>query len=274
MLAYYRSERLKRDLDFPIDKGARFMTELIKSIDLSDKTFLFINLMEMHDPYKKFSLKAQWDDFAGVKKIKMRKINYFKKQYILEAQYLDSMLKNIISILKNKIDYDNSMIIITSDHGQAFKEHDYFLHGNYLYNELVEIPLIIKYPNGKKFKVKDGYQSLVNIKKHIADVLEGEISDTLTTETAFSETYGLMMGIPKAYEYRRDYIEDKHDKLRKAVFKDGFKLSVNGSDAKVEEFLKKGKPVRIGDYKDQYNDLLNELNIFKGNEKFEIPPSL
>ena len=268
MVAYYRSERLKRDLDFPLDKGARNMNDLLKSMYFDEKTFLFLNLMEMHDPYNKFSLKEQWQDFTGIKKISDRKVNYFKKQYALEAEYLDGRLEAIVSTLKNKFDYENSMIIITSDHGQAFKEHGYFLHGDYTYDELVRVPLIIKYPKSRKFGAKKGYQSLVNIKKLISDIIEGGTDESLTTETAFSETFGLMMGLPKEFSFRRHYVNSLHNKLRKSVFKDGFKLTLNGTDGTVEEFLKGEKPVEKKDFKDEYKDLLNELKIFNAGDRF------
>jgi Arylsulfatase A and related enzymes len=96
-----------------------------------------------------------------------------KKGILAEMEYLDEQIGKLISTLKKAGKYDNTMIIITSDHGQAINEHGYMLHSTYLYDELVRIPLIIKYPNGKKFEAKKGYQNLVYLPKLIKDVLEG-----------------------------------------------------------------------------------------------------
>jgi arylsulfatase A-like enzyme len=41
------------------------------------------------------------------------------------------------------------MIIITSDHGEEFYDHNGWEHGHSLYNELLKVPLIIKFPNSK-----------------------------------------------------------------------------------------------------------------------------
>jgi arylsulfatase A-like enzyme len=41
------------------------------------------------------------------------------------------------------------MIIFTSDHGEEFYEHKGWLHEHSLYNELIKVPLIIKFPNSK-----------------------------------------------------------------------------------------------------------------------------
>ena len=46
--------------------------------------------------------------------------------------------------LKAKNVYDQSLIIVLSDHGQAFRERNYYGHGIFLYDEIVEVPLIGK----------------------------------------------------------------------------------------------------------------------------------
>ncbi len=52
------------------------------------------------------------------------------------------LLKNLIKLKLDK----KTMIIITSDHGELFGEHNYyFLHGWFLYEPLIRVPLIIKY---------------------------------------------------------------------------------------------------------------------------------
>ena len=42
--------------------------------------------------------------------------------------------------------YDRTTIVITADHGEEFWEHGDFEHGHTLYDELVRVPLIIKFP--------------------------------------------------------------------------------------------------------------------------------
>jgi len=50
--------------------------------------------------------------------------------------------------LKENGDYDDTLIIITSDHGEHFGEHGLWSHAASLYNEVLHIPLIIKFPRG------------------------------------------------------------------------------------------------------------------------------
>ncbi len=67
-----------------------------------------------------------------------------------EIRYTDEFLiKPLIEELKRLSLYDNTMIILTSDHGEEFYEHRGWLHEHSLYNELIKVPLIIKYPGSK-----------------------------------------------------------------------------------------------------------------------------
>jgi choline-sulfatase len=62
--------------------------------------------------------------------------------------YMDNCIGTLFTILKKFNLYDNSLIIITADHGEEFQEHGYMLHANpYYYEELIHVPLIVKLPN-------------------------------------------------------------------------------------------------------------------------------
>jgi arylsulfatase A-like enzyme len=72
--------------------------------------------------------------------------------------YVDNAVGEFLSYLKEKELYENSFIILFSDHGEEFREHGKFLHVQ-LYEEVIRIPLIIKFPyNAKK---QDKYGELV-----------------------------------------------------------------------------------------------------------------
>jgi arylsulfatase A-like enzyme len=51
----------------------------------------------------------------------------------------------LASLKKNRL-YENTMIIITADHGELFGEHGKYGHGRYLFQEEIHVPLIVKYP--------------------------------------------------------------------------------------------------------------------------------
>lgn len=262
---------IKRILDYPLDKGGTVTVAMFKNEDLFQPFFKFINFIDAHEPYTGVDSIDFEKNQVGLLKFNKSKTNRLRRQYSLEAEFLDSKIGEIIKSLKSKGLYDNTLIIITSDHGQALNEHGFVGHGIFLSKEIIEIPLIIKYPHQKKFTEKTGYQNLVNIKKLILDVIEGGDDSSLTTETTFSESYGLVDPIRTPYLSSTDYVMSHMQKLRKAVFKNGFKLNVNGTDGLIEEFTKDGKDVDPNDYKKEFEDLKNELEIFAGSKSFKLP---
>jgi len=68
--------------------------------------------------------------------------------YDSEIRYVDYAIGNLFYELRKEGLYDNSLVIVTSDHGEEFKEHGDIDHKPKLYEELIHVPLVIKFPNG------------------------------------------------------------------------------------------------------------------------------
>lgn len=78
-----------------------------------------------------------------------------KELYDAEVRYVDDSIGQLLETLEELDIYNDSLIIITSDHGEEFWEHDGFEHGHTLYNELINVPLIIKLPDNKNSETID-----------------------------------------------------------------------------------------------------------------------
>ena len=266
-----REKLISEVINFPLDKGAELTNKMLLNGNWESKFFRFINFLEVHEPYRNYNSKEVWNNVTGIKPISQNSIKNVRKEYLAEMEYLDEQIGKLISTLKKVGKYDNTMIIITSDHGQAINEHGYMLHSTYLYDELVRIPLIIKYPNSKKFETKKGYQNLVYLPKLIKDILEGGDDSSVYSETTFSEAYGAVIVLPGGYKDREEYVKKTYEKLRKAVYKENYKLTVNGTDGTIEDFLKDGKEISVEENREKAKELLEEIEIFKGKEEFIIP---
>jgi arylsulfatase A-like enzyme len=68
--------------------------------------------------------------------------------YDAEIAFNDASFGAFIAKLKQLGLYEGSLIILLSDHGEAFAEHGSWQHGSTLYDEVVAIPLVIKFPKG------------------------------------------------------------------------------------------------------------------------------
>ncbi|MDE1865504.1 MAG: sulfatase [Candidatus Micrarchaeota archaeon] len=260
--------------DFPLDKGSGETNRLLFNSKLQRRLFLFINLLEPHEPYRNENRKERWDHYAEVRGIGARSLERLWGSYVEEAEYLDGRIGELIEMLKGRGLYDDSLIIVTSDHGQAFNEHGFLYHSIYLYDEVVRVPLIIKYPRGRRFRKRKGYQSLVDLPRLVMDVVGGGDDSAITSEVAFSESFGDIHTaefMPENYKSRAGRLARIYEKHRKAVYKGRFKLSVNGTDGAVEEFLKDGKPSDSSVHMKEFSDLCRELRDFAPDPGFKIP---
>ena len=71
-----------------------------------------------------------------------------------EVGYTDAVLVGALTAkLKALGIYDDTLIVLTSDHGEEFYEHGNWLHGHSLYDESLKVPLIVKFP-GSKYRRK------------------------------------------------------------------------------------------------------------------------
>ena len=78
--------------------------------------------------------------------IEIDKIKRARAAYYGMITELDELIGRVITTLKRTGQYDNTIIIYTSDHGESLGEHGLW-HKNNLYDCSVRIPLLIKGPN-------------------------------------------------------------------------------------------------------------------------------
>ena len=119
-----KSEEEKK-FDLRKDKGAKVFTELINGMSINQPFFLFVNLMEMHEPYIRSEYghllnKSKWSDYFGYKKFSNSERSEIKRIYLQNASLIDYTILEVLKFLVHSKIYDNTMLIITSDHGQAF----------------------------------------------------------------------------------------------------------------------------------------------------------
>ena len=91
--------------------------------------------------------------------------------YDAEIAHLDERINAIFDELKARELYDNSLIIVISDHGEAFAEHGFTGHLNSLYEEEIRVPLIIRYPGGDIRGVEPKATSLTGVSNTVLGYL-------------------------------------------------------------------------------------------------------
>jgi arylsulfatase A-like enzyme len=80
------------------------------------------------------------------KKIPAQERTDIEKVYEAGVYTFDHRFGQFITFLKRQNIYRDSLIILLSDHGEEFMDHGGWEHGHSLYNELIKIPLLVKFP--------------------------------------------------------------------------------------------------------------------------------
>jgi arylsulfatase A-like enzyme len=131
--------------------------------------FLFINYMDAHWPYVppppfagRFpgrlpgGLSADAFDDLQHDVIRLRRQitdaerNHLIAGYDGALAFLDSELERLVERLKTLELYDNTLFIVTSDHGESFGDRQFLGHAMSVYQDQVLVPLLIKYPRSSE----------------------------------------------------------------------------------------------------------------------------
>ena len=88
--------------------------------------------------------------------------------------YADKKLGEIFSFLKNKNIYEDSLIIIMSDHGVSFDENIFLRMNGNANTQISKVPLIIKKPFQKKARVIKEYANIIDVGSTLVNFLNNK----------------------------------------------------------------------------------------------------
>ncbi len=105
------------------------------------------------DPYEGIDLD-RWSAYLeavrrGEVMVEPERIERLRAAYDGELRAIDDEVGRLFAELKRLGLYDQTLIVVTSDHGDGFGEHGFIAHSTVPYEELVRVPLIVKLPGGR-----------------------------------------------------------------------------------------------------------------------------
>ncbi len=141
----------------------RTALELLKQAPQGKPVFLYLHYMDVHSPYAPsrpfFSEPPATIPGLGVVPDDELDILYRQKGldapgvvpriiklYDGEIRTVDAAIDQLLKELQRENWFDNTIVVITSDHGEEFREHGSIEHGKNLYPEVYEVPLIFLWP--------------------------------------------------------------------------------------------------------------------------------
>lgn len=142
---------------------------LQKQRDATRPQFVFLNLMETHLPFalpdtfidkfapyfkedrkaREFMRRYNTETFRWLLPLEesMAPLNFkvLSDMYDAEVNYQDHLLQPLLEYLSKA---ENTLTFIVADHGEGIGEHDFVGHSFVAYQEVIHVPLIIKFPEG------------------------------------------------------------------------------------------------------------------------------
>jgi choline-sulfatase len=110
--------------------------------------FLWVHLYDAHDPYDPpapYSTRFAASPYDG------------------EIAYADACVGTLTKALRQLGAYDNTVIAVMADHGEALGQHGEETHGIFLYDETIHVPLLFKLPAGSSSTKVETRTSLVDV---------------------------------------------------------------------------------------------------------------
>lgn len=116
-------------------------------------TFAMLNYFDAHYPYvtPADAPRRFGTDHAGSYTLDTRNHSpeidrAMVDDYENAIAYLDSQLAALFEALAGRHRFDNTLIVVTADHGEEFGEHGLYEHGHSLYRPSVQVPLMLRLP--------------------------------------------------------------------------------------------------------------------------------
>jgi arylsulfatase A-like enzyme len=73
-------------------------------------------------------------------------VGYYVNRYDRCLRFVDQLIGELVDALEEAGKLDNTLLVMTSDHGESFGEHDHFAHEYQLYDTLIRVPMFVRYP--------------------------------------------------------------------------------------------------------------------------------
>lgn len=91
------------------------------------------------------------DVFSGVASLSSAEADLLRARYDENLAYADARVGELLAGLRARDRLDESIVILSADHGEAFGQHGRFLHGSSLYNVQIRVPLIMRLPHAARY---------------------------------------------------------------------------------------------------------------------------
>ncbi|MCP4897798.1 MAG: sulfatase-like hydrolase/transferase [bacterium] len=171
--------------------------------DDEQRLFLYLNFMDNHIPYsylnygREYGLEKhppirtateKWDATSKRLTLDEAEITNHRRAYDASVRVIDDVAAKIISHLTVSGLLDQTLVVFTSDHGDGLGYHQEFGHSVSIWEEQLDVPLILRFPNGwSGGRVVEDPTSLIAFTPTVLDWLGLPRPDKLADVPTFEE---------------------------------------------------------------------------------------
>src|SRR2546422_3978687 len=124
------------------------------------KFFLWMHLYDPHYPYRPPAPYSQ---------------EYESHPYDGEIAFADAQVGRLLRFLKEKGLYQNTLIVLSGDHGESLGEHGEKTHGFFIYNATLHVPLILHLPGEASAKTVTDLVNLADLMPTVLQILKVDV---------------------------------------------------------------------------------------------------
>ena len=162
---YFPESLFHEDPRFYRVESARTTTDAVAWLEANQqgRFFLYVHLLAPHSPYQPPApFGGRFDpDYTGpvdgvtdtllrinegTLAVSERDLEHLRLRYQENLAYGDHQMGRLLDALRRTGRFDRTIVIVAADHGEAFREHGWMLHTTTLYEEMIHVPLVIRFP--------------------------------------------------------------------------------------------------------------------------------
>ena len=261
----------------------------VKSLKNKTPCFVYIHILPPHEPYNpphEFQKELDTSNYIQTQvEIKKREYEHnlnppsqfrqwLYKAYLNNLYYADYVVGKIIEAIKEKSLFDKSIVIITSDHGEAFFEHSKFGHNTTNYREMIHVPFFVKMPGQKDGKnIKLPFLSNIDLIPTIYELLGIESPIPLQGWSFASVVMGKSGNFPERYLYSRATSRNYNFALTGEKYRFYFHLGrdelYSMDDKRESQNLYHSFPVLSGYFRDKAFYILKQNLLYNKKHRFK-----
>lgn len=258
-----------RKLYRPANETVDAALEWLADVDADDDFFLWIHVYDPHKPMQPSEQDVQ-DITYLVERDRERYVNELLSRgvparrpavvqdailYDAEINYSDSELSRIQEAMASTGMLDDSLWVVTSDHGQGLGAHDWYGHSKQIYNAQLWVPLVFWWGGGKvpARTVTDQIVEHVDLLPTLADLVGFEVDQIMPVQgrSLVPHLTGQRVRNPRwfAFAERSRYVDAGPNTQERGNYEEGFRYSLQDLEFKYLLFTE-------GD--DEFYDLRND----------------